>query len=294
MTDETPYRVLSLDGGGAKGFYTLGVLKEVEALVGKPLHQHFDLVYGTSTGAIIAALICLGKTTDEILTLYRDHVVKIMCHKSVDKKSAALAALGAEVFEGKKFDAVKTRIGIVTARWIEERPMIFKGDIAQAFGQKASFVPGFDATIGDAVVASCSAYPYFHRKMVQTSHGLVELVDGGYRPHVRDLVAVGLPHVRGDWVNDDKSRGPVKHLQRSLKPLKVIGQSEAAPLPVIRHDRFNDMYARQVSAGCLQSWSYRVGKVVFARQYDHVTAFGPSLPVWPRPAVTHLCSEVVG
>lgn len=29
-------RVLTLDGGGAKGFYTLGVLKEIEAMVGAP------------------------------------------------------------------------------------------------------------------------------------------------------------------------------------------------------------------------------------------------------------------
>jgi patatin-like phospholipase/acyl hydrolase len=35
----TPFRVLSLDGGGAKGFYSLGVLMEVEAMVGKPLWQ---------------------------------------------------------------------------------------------------------------------------------------------------------------------------------------------------------------------------------------------------------------
>ena len=52
---ERSFRILSLDGGGAKGFYTLGVLKEVEALVGVPLCEKFDLVYGTSTGAIIAA-----------------------------------------------------------------------------------------------------------------------------------------------------------------------------------------------------------------------------------------------
>ena len=40
-------RVLTLDGGGAKGFYTLGVLKEVEAMIDCLLYQKFDLVFGT-------------------------------------------------------------------------------------------------------------------------------------------------------------------------------------------------------------------------------------------------------
>src|ERR1700726_1473557 len=65
-TSEQICRVLALDGGGAKGFYTLGVLKEIEGLVNKPLHECFDLVFGTSTGAIIAALIALGRSVDEI------------------------------------------------------------------------------------------------------------------------------------------------------------------------------------------------------------------------------------
>lgn len=51
------FRVPSLDGGGAKGFYTLSALKEIEALVGCPLCEKFDLIYGTSTGAIIATLL---------------------------------------------------------------------------------------------------------------------------------------------------------------------------------------------------------------------------------------------
>jgi len=38
-TPHSVLRVLALDGGGAKGFYTLGVLKEIEAMVGCPLHQ---------------------------------------------------------------------------------------------------------------------------------------------------------------------------------------------------------------------------------------------------------------
>ena len=71
-------RVLTLDGGGAKGFYTLGVLKEIEAMVGCPLYQKFDLVFGTSTGAIIASLLALGHGVDSILDLYRAHVPTVM------------------------------------------------------------------------------------------------------------------------------------------------------------------------------------------------------------------------
>jgi patatin-like phospholipase/acyl hydrolase len=177
---ETPFRVLSLDGGGAKGFYTLGVLKEVEAQIGEPLYRRFDLVYGTSTGAIIAALICLGKTTDEILELYKSHVVKIMANWLPGSKTAALMSLARDVFGDDTFSAVRTRIGIVAARWVEERPMIFKSDLGQAFGQKATFEPGFGAKVGEAVAASCSAHPFFKRFKLQTSHGRVELVDGGY------------------------------------------------------------------------------------------------------------------
>ena len=37
-------RILALDGGGAKGFYTLGVLEQIELMLGKPLHECFDYV----------------------------------------------------------------------------------------------------------------------------------------------------------------------------------------------------------------------------------------------------------
>src|SRR5437870_5274250 len=73
-----PCRVLSLDGGGAKGFYTLGVLKEIEAMVGRPLYQCFDLIFGTSTGGIIAALLALGFKVDDIHKLYKEHVPAVM------------------------------------------------------------------------------------------------------------------------------------------------------------------------------------------------------------------------
>src|SRR6266446_5730782 len=86
-------RILSLDGGGAKGFYTLGVLKEIEAMMKCPLYKRFDLVFGTSTGAIIAALIALGYAVDEIHELYKKHVPKVMAERSARARTAALSKL---------------------------------------------------------------------------------------------------------------------------------------------------------------------------------------------------------
>ena len=184
-------RVLTLDGGGAKGFYTLGVLKEIEAMAGCPLHQKFDLVFGTSTGAIIASLIALGHPVDSILELYRKHVPTVMSERTAAARSRALQSLATEVFGDAAFTDVKTGIGIVTAKWLTERPMIFKGSVAQAHGRVGTFVPGFGVSIANAVRASCSAYPFFERTVVRTSMGEdIELVDGGYCANNPTLYAI--------------------------------------------------------------------------------------------------------
>ncbi|KWC82366.1 patatin-like phospholipase family protein [Burkholderia cepacia] len=174
-------RILALDGGGAKGFYTLGVLKEIEAMLGCPLYRRFDLVFGTSTGAIIAALVALGYEIDQIHALYTEHVPRVMSSRSAAARTAALHELAKEVFQDRTFEDVKTGIGIVATRWMTERPMIFKGSITQAHGRKGTFRPGFGVSMADAVQASCSAYPFFERKVVVTSTGdKIELIDGGY------------------------------------------------------------------------------------------------------------------
>ncbi len=160
-----PCRILSLDGGGAKGFYTLGVLREVESMLnGKPLCEHFDLIFGTSTGAIIAALLAIGKDVQSILSIYEEHVPTIMGKFWPERKSKALKEAADMVFGNLKFTDVKTGLGIVATRWLEERPMIFKPDIGQAHGSKGSFVPGFGCTIADAVRASCSTRAVSLRK----------------------------------------------------------------------------------------------------------------------------------
>ncbi len=77
-------RILSLDGGGIRGHFTIQVLREVERRLRQrtgnaKLHlcDHFDLIAGTSTGAVIGSLLAWGKSVDEIDQLYRKHSKEI-------------------------------------------------------------------------------------------------------------------------------------------------------------------------------------------------------------------------
>lgn len=191
MHEQKICRILSLDGGGAKGFYTLGVLKQLEAQLGDgPLCEQFDIIFGTSTGAIIASLLALGRKVDDIHTLYKNEVPALMNLSGSKKRSKALEKLANDTFKDLKFDAMKTKIGIVSARWLEEKPLIFKSHASLAHGMQDTFVPGFGCNVADAVVASCSAYPLFNRKVVVTSDGEVELIDGGYCANNPTLYAI--------------------------------------------------------------------------------------------------------
>ena len=74
-----PKRILSLDGGGIRGVLSLGFLERIEAILreryGQPdlrLCDYFDLIGGTSTGAIIATGLALGMDVAEVKQCYLD------------------------------------------------------------------------------------------------------------------------------------------------------------------------------------------------------------------------------
>jgi len=114
-------RILALDGGGLRGILSLGILRRVEALL-KERHgndeafrlcHYFDLIAGTSTGAIIAAALATGMTVDEVIGHYQ--------------------RLGREVFTKDWF-----RKGVVRARY-DEQTLITH--LKRVFGK--------DLTLGD-------------------------------------------------------------------------------------------------------------------------------------------------
>ena len=66
-------RLLALDGGGIRGLVTLGILEKLEADLGAAsgvgasfrLSDYFDFIGGTSTGAILAAGLAIGKSVED-------------------------------------------------------------------------------------------------------------------------------------------------------------------------------------------------------------------------------------
>ena len=75
---EGPKRLLSLDGGGIRGVITLEVLDRIEQLLRRHygnddlvLADYFDYIAGTSTGAIIATALALGKPIREVKLDYQ-------------------------------------------------------------------------------------------------------------------------------------------------------------------------------------------------------------------------------
>jgi hypothetical protein len=75
--------LLCLDGGGIRGILTVQLLKKVEDIAGIPCHQLFDLVAGTSTGAIIAGLIAHGETAEDIDSMYRSLVKNVFVKRDL-------------------------------------------------------------------------------------------------------------------------------------------------------------------------------------------------------------------
>lgn len=88
LTSPGPKRILALDGGGIRGALTLGLLAKLERTL-RARHErpdlrlcdYFDLIGGTSTGAIIASALAIGMETSQISGMYMDLGSKIFGKK---------------------------------------------------------------------------------------------------------------------------------------------------------------------------------------------------------------------
>lgn len=176
-------RILSIDGGGVRGIIPLACLVRLEAKEGKPSREIFDMVAGTSTGAIIAAGIGVGISARGLLALYRELATeafqrlpwwKILLnggnHRySNDFIDRTLAQVGADLpLNSLPFDVMITGKNTQTGRtdfFVRDNP----GN-SQIWGTMS---------LKDAVLASIAAPTYFPAHTAQVMGKEYTWVDGG-------------------------------------------------------------------------------------------------------------------
>lgn len=181
------FRILSIDGGGMRGIAPARWLHSLCAQIGhKPLHASFDLVAGTSTGAIIALAIGCGIPAETILRLYRDRGLEIFPprpasflgryfrffrHDLWDPKYSAdgINKVLQEVFGAKRLGQLKTRVLVMSYDTFTRQPYPIK-----------SWDPDFkDLPVWEAARASSAAPTFFPAHVLNIGSVLHPLVDGG-------------------------------------------------------------------------------------------------------------------
>ena len=204
--DGRPKRILALDGGGLRGVLSLGILERVEDLLRERhggsddfrLCHYFDLIAGTSTGAIIAAALAQGWSVRELRQEYfslgervfeKSPFRKGFLRAKYDEQSLTHALtdlFGADTTVGS--DRLLTGLLVVTKRLDTGSPWPVSNNPAGRY-----FKAGFNGTLGNGdyllwqiVRASTAAPSYFEPESITISG------PGGLNPVVGNFVDGGV------------------------------------------------------------------------------------------------------
>ncbi len=222
-------RILALDGGGIRGFFTIEILARIELLLrqhyGNPelvLSDHFQMIAGTSTGAIIGTFLSTGCTVDEIRKIYLEKAASIFQKTPIwlfyrakyrrkgladflrdyyVEKGGAVATLGSEL--------LRTRLLLVMrnastgSSWpVTNNP---KAKFNQRFLEDGSINVecNLDLPLWQLIRASAAAPWYYPPEMIVLGDQRFIFVDGGITPYnnpsqIAFLMAT-LPCYGGDW-----------------------------------------------------------------------------------------------
>ncbi|MCG7980325.1 MAG: patatin-like phospholipase family protein [gamma proteobacterium symbiont of Clathrolucina costata] len=180
-------KILSIDGGGIRGYFSAYILERIQQELGVEFSEYFDLIAGTSTGSIIAAALAINHPISEVTKLYKDKGKKIFkprkfslggIWKAKYSKSALIDELE-KVFGDKTLSSTETRLLIPAIDLVNSQVHVFKSNYL------GEFIRDVNVPIKDAVLASCSAPTYFEPTTVDP----FLLADGGLWANDPSLVS---------------------------------------------------------------------------------------------------------
>jgi predicted acylesterase/phospholipase RssA len=163
-------RILALDGGGIRGLITLEVLKEIEERTRKPIAELFDVVAGSSTGAIIASLLLLpdeqGRprySASDVIAIYADTVRRVFSRPWYHALLTLDGLLGPKYLNREKIAIARELYGEATFHDLLRPMMILAYSLARSDLQVfTSWPPDYDDMhLMPLVVAATSGPTYF-------------------------------------------------------------------------------------------------------------------------------------
>jgi patatin-like phospholipase/acyl hydrolase len=188
-------RILALDGGGVRGALAVEVLSRIESLLreetGRPdllLADWFDLIAGTSVGAIAAALLATGRSTAELRRFFDEEAASLFRpaplmrrHRQLydaERLTARLeATFGADTTLGS--DRLRTLVMFVLRNATTDSPWLLTNNPAARFNDRT--VPGcnLDLPLWQIVRASAAAPVYFAPEVIDVGGERFIFSDGG-------------------------------------------------------------------------------------------------------------------
>ncbi|TMJ01652.1 MAG: patatin [Alphaproteobacteria bacterium] len=204
-----PKRLLSLDGGGVRGVISVAFLERIEALlsaqagVDARLGDWFDLAGGTSTGAIIATGLALGKSTRELKDIYHQlapHAFRRSRFRIpflqpkfdvAGLRREIEAIVGDQTLDS---PALRTGLGIVAKRVDTASLWIVANNPRAPYWETprdGNFIGNREYKLTNLLRASTAAPTYFEPESIpilEKAHGL--FIDGGVSPHNNPALAL--------------------------------------------------------------------------------------------------------
>lgn len=208
-------RILALDGGGVRGAMSIAFLERLEqilaAIAGKPVRlcDYFDLIGGTSTGAIIAAGLALGLSAADMKELYNKLAPKVFKSSlwrlplwSAKFDARTLQSELNAVFGERTLDSEELLTGFcVVLKRIDTGGswVLLNNPRAKYWNSPSdhSFLGNAQLHLANLIRASTAAPSYFDPELIQIVDGQVSglFVDGGLTPHNNPSLALFLSAV---------------------------------------------------------------------------------------------------
>ncbi len=180
MNNPDPFHILTLDGGGTRGIYTAQLLAEIEQAFQRRIKTCFDLIAGTSTGAIIAGAAVSDIPMQDIVELFETETPHIFRRRwyriplFLSKYSSEkLAQILAAHLPATPLDEIATPLMITSSEIAKSEVHIFRSNYESRDSEIA--LTDKDVNLRDAILASCAAPTFFAPKSVNNSL----LADGG-------------------------------------------------------------------------------------------------------------------